>query len=146
MADRYNEGSTQWGGGEGTAATRAKEQVSTKIDEAKDKARELGSRAAQTGRQATEKVDAQREPAARALENTASRLQDGGDRIASAASGAVRSTTDKLHATADYIREHDVRDMLDDVQDLVRRHPGQALAAAAVAGFLVGKVFSSGRD
>ena len=147
MEDRYNEGPAQWRGGEGTGtAARMKEQVAGKIDEAKDKARELGDRAVEAGRRATEKVDAQREPAARALENTASRLQERGDRIANATSGAVRTTADKLQATADYIREHDVRDMFNDVQDVVRRHPGQALAAAAVVGFLVGKAFSGDGD
>jgi ElaB/YqjD/DUF883 family membrane-anchored ribosome-binding protein len=146
MEDRYNEGSAQWSASEGTTAAKMKEQVAGKIDEVKEKAREFSDRAAEAGRRATERVDAQREPAARTLEATASRVQERGDRIATAASGAARTTAEKLQATADYLREHDVHAMLNDAQDVVRRHPGQALAAAAVAGFLIGKAFSAGRD
>ena len=43
----------------------------------------------------------------------------------------------------DIVRTHDVESMLDDVEDLVRRYPTQALLAAAGVGFLVGRIFKS---
>ena len=90
-------------------------------------------------RLATAKIDAQREPAARALDNTAGRLRERSADLTSATSRAAEVTADKLQATAHYLRENDVRAMMDDVEDVVRQHPGPALAAAAVVGFLVGR-------
>lgn len=131
MEDRYDE-TTGQSRAEGTGmATRMKEQANEKMQQVKD-----------TAQEAKQKIDAQREPMARGLEGTAQRIRERGDRVSSATSEAVRTTADKIQATADYIREHDVTDMLDDVQDVVRRHPGPALAAAAVAGFLVGRALT----
>jgi ElaB/YqjD/DUF883 family membrane-anchored ribosome-binding protein len=59
--------------------------------------------------------------------------------IALPASNAAHDTADKIHVAADYLREHDAHAMMEDVQGLVRRYPGQALAAAAVVGFLAGR-------
>ncbi|HXM93534.1 MAG TPA: hypothetical protein VOA64_04650 [Candidatus Dormibacteraeota bacterium] len=117
--------------GTGTAA-RMKEQVVDKANEVKEKVADFG-------RKAVDKLDAQREVAAGTLEKTASGLHQRSDRAASAA----HSTADKLQATADYVRQHDLKAMMDDVQDLVKRYPGQSLAAAAVVGFLVARVFRS---
>jgi ElaB/YqjD/DUF883 family membrane-anchored ribosome-binding protein len=114
--------------------TRIKESVVGKIDEVIDEVKE---RVANAARSANEKVDAQREPAARTLEKTAQRLEGGANRVSSVVSGAAG----KLHETAHYIREHDVREMGDNLQNLVRRYPGPAIAAAAVVGFLVGRAF-----
>jgi ElaB/YqjD/DUF883 family membrane-anchored ribosome-binding protein len=110
--------------------TRLKETVVGTIDEVKE-------RVANVTRAADDKLDARREPAARTLQKTAERLEETANRVTSVVSGAAR----KLNATADYIREHDVREMRDDVQNLVRRHPVPALAAAAVVGYLVGRAF-----
>jgi hypothetical protein len=41
---------------------------------------------------------------------------------------------DKLRTTADYVRRTDLKGRAEDVQDLLKRYPGQALAAA-VLGF-----------
>jgi ElaB/YqjD/DUF883 family membrane-anchored ribosome-binding protein len=46
-----------------------------------------------------------------------------------------------MEATARYVREHDVQDMMADLENLVRRHPGQSLIAAATVGFLLGRAF-----
>lgn len=143
MEDRYNEGRA--GEATGTAA-RMKEQATEKIDQMKEKAGEMKDRVADASRKATDRIDAQREPAARTLENTAQRIRERGERVSGATSSAVQTTVDKLQATADYIREHDLNAMFEDVQDVVRRHPGPALAAAAVAGFLVARAFTSNHD
>jgi ElaB/YqjD/DUF883 family membrane-anchored ribosome-binding protein len=94
---------------------------------------------AEFGRQAVEKIDAQREPAASTLGKTATALHAQAEN----ASSVAHSTADKLQATADYVRENDVKAMMNDVGDLVKRYPGQALAAAAAVGFLVGRLFQS---
>lgn len=123
MNDPYNTS----GEGAGTAA-RMQEAVSDKAKEAKDSVVEYG-------RQTIDKIDASRGPAASALDQTASVLHEQSDKAATVA----HRTADKIQATADYIRQHDLKAMTDDVGSLVRRYPAQSLAAAAVAGFLVAR-------
>jgi ElaB/YqjD/DUF883 family membrane-anchored ribosome-binding protein len=115
-------------------ATRMKEQISGTVNEAKEKAADLSRRAA-------DRVDAQREPAAGALDRTADTLHQQGDRFASTAAGAAHATADKIQNVADYVRSHDTKAMVDDAGELVRRYPAQSLAAAAAVGFLVGRAF-----
>ena len=54
---------------------------------------------------------------------------------------AAHDAADKVEATAQYVRQHDVQDMMADLENLVRRHPGQSLIAAAAVGFLLGRAF-----
>ncbi len=127
MEDQFNRGSGFSSEGTGTAA-RMQEVVGEKANEAKD-------RVAEFGRKAVDKIDAQRGSAAGALDQTASALHQNSDKAATVAHRAA----DKIQATADYIRENDIKAMMDDVGGLVKRYPGQSLAAAAVAGFLVAR-------
>jgi ElaB/YqjD/DUF883 family membrane-anchored ribosome-binding protein len=129
----YNSESSPASGGTGTAA-RMKEQVTSGLAEARDKVSDIG-------RQAVNKLDDSRQAAAGALDQTASSLHTGGDKISGAAHGAA----DSLQATADYVRQTDLKGMSRDLQDLVKRYPGESLAAAAVLGFLVARGLR-GRD
>jgi ElaB/YqjD/DUF883 family membrane-anchored ribosome-binding protein len=131
------------GGDYGTAgssaantATRIKEQASQKASQVKEKVADLG-------RKAGDKIEEQRMKAAGTLENTASTLHERGDRLASRTSNAMHATADKIQSASDYLREHDAQAMMADFQGLVRRYPGQALAAAAVIGFLAGRALRS---
>jgi ElaB/YqjD/DUF883 family membrane-anchored ribosome-binding protein len=114
-------------GGTGTAA-RMKEQASETAVDVKEKVTEFG-------RKAANKIDGSRESAAGALDRTAESMHSGGDKL----SDAAHSAADKVQATADYVRRTDLKGMAEDVQDIVKRYPGQALAAAAVLGFLVAR-------
>jgi ElaB/YqjD/DUF883 family membrane-anchored ribosome-binding protein len=117
-------------------AQNVKEKVSEAAKTTKDKVSDYG-------RQATEQVDAQRGSAAETLAGAASTLHDkaeslpGGETLRSVA----HSTADKLESTAGYIREHDVKAMMSDVEELVRRNPGPSLLVAATIGFFVGRAF-----
>jgi hypothetical protein len=62
----------------------------------------------------------------------------GGARVASAAHSAANA----LSSSADYIREHDLGDMMEDLRDVVKNNPGPALLGAAALGFLIGRAFS----
>jgi ElaB/YqjD/DUF883 family membrane-anchored ribosome-binding protein len=121
--DDYNKqpgqsyGETHASGATGTAA-RMKEQISETVTD--------------LGRRTADKIDQSRSSAAGALDKTASSLHSGSDQI----SGVAHSVADKVQATADYVRRTDVRGMAEDVQDMVKRYPGQSLAAAAILGFL----------
>jgi ElaB/YqjD/DUF883 family membrane-anchored ribosome-binding protein len=78
------------------------------------------------GRKATDKIDESRSAAASALDKTASQLSE-----------AAPAAADKVKAAADYVRQTELKAMVEDVKDIVTRYPGRSLAAAAVVGFLV---------
>jgi ElaB/YqjD/DUF883 family membrane-anchored ribosome-binding protein len=118
-------------GGSGAAA-RMKEQVSEKAADIKEKVSDFG-------RKAVEKIDDSRQSAADALDQTASSLHSGGDKL----SDAAHSAANRLEATADYVRQTDVKGMAADVGEFVKRYPGPALAAAAIFGFLLARGLSS---
>jgi ElaB/YqjD/DUF883 family membrane-anchored ribosome-binding protein len=109
----YDTGSGRDSSVAGTAA-RMKEQAAEKAGQVKEKLSEFSKKAG-------EQMDAQSEKA----------------------SSAAHATADKIQAAADYIRENDFRAMAEDVSGVVRRYPGQALAAAVVVGFLAGRALWS---
>ncbi len=107
-------------------------------DRAADMASQAKDKASEYGRMASEKVDQGRVNAASGLENAAdtlrTRAQSGGQAITEFANTAA----DKLQSTATYMREHDARQMMGDLNEVVRRNPGPSLIAAAAFGFLLG--------
>ena len=111
-------------------------QVTQRATQVKEKVADLG-------RKAGDKLDEQRVRAASTLDSTASAIHERGDRLASTASNAMHATAEKIQSASDYLREHDAQAIMDDFQRLVRRYPGQALAAAAVVGFLAGRALRS---
>jgi ElaB/YqjD/DUF883 family membrane-anchored ribosome-binding protein len=114
-----------------------KDEASEKLAQAKDKVSEMG-------RKAGDKLEDGRQKAAGAFASTASTLHEKGDRMAAATSTAAHATADKIQVAADYLRDHNAQAMLEDVSGVVRRYPGQALAAAAVVGFMVGRILKGG--
>lgn len=119
-------------------ATAVTEKVNEVASQVKDKVSDLG-------RSAADRIDANRGAAASGLESAANTLHEkaeslpGGEKVASLA----HSTADKLSSTAEYVREHDVKRMMADVEQLVKNNPGPSLLAAAFIGFLVGRAFSN---
>jgi ElaB/YqjD/DUF883 family membrane-anchored ribosome-binding protein len=120
-------------------ATRASDPIAGAEEKVKAKAR-----ASEPGRRASQKAEHVRSAAAGRLDSAASAMHEradnlpGGARVAGAAHGAA----DALHSSADYLREHDMRQMADDLRDVVRNNPGVALLGAAALGFLVGRAMS----
>jgi hypothetical protein len=98
-------------------------------------------KAEEFGRRAAERVNETRSSAASGLESAASTIREraeqlpGGEKVTEIA----RSTADKLSATANYMRTHEVTDVVAGVKRIIRRNPGQAFLAAAVVGFLAGR-------
>jgi hypothetical protein len=89
-------------------------------------------------------LEGQRASLAQGMDSAASTLREdagrmpGGERVASAAHGAAGA----LETAADYVRDHDVREALSDVQRLVKRHPGATLLTVAALGFLLARAFT----
>jgi len=92
-------------------------------------------------RAATKNLDEARPAIADRLGTVASTIEDraenipGGQRVKEFAQAAA----DGLSSTADYVRSHDARRMVSDVEAVVRNNPGPALLVAAVLGFIVGR-------
>lgn len=112
-------------------------------DKVTDAASTAKQRVSETARQATDKIDEKRGPAADALESAASTIHEkaedlpGGETVRSVA----HSAAERLESTAGYIRGHDVRSMMSDVEEIVKRNPGPALLIAVGIGFLIGRAF-----
>ena len=76
-----------------------------------------------------------RTSAAHGLDSAADAVHAGGERVASAAHRAG----DALASGAEYVRDNVVRDIVDDLAEVVRNHPGPALLCAAALGFVLGR-------
>ena len=89
-------------------------------------------------------IDESRSTAADGLDTAASALHDraddlpGGDTVRNFA----RATADRLSTSADYVRSHDAKRMMADVETFVKSNPGPALVVAAAFGFLLGRALS----
>jgi hypothetical protein len=98
-------------------------------------ARNFEQAASKIARTAGRTAEQARNRTAAGLESAAKSVHSGVDRMATAGHGAG----DALASSARYVREHDVRDMTDDVMSMVRNNPGVALLGAAALGFLIGR-------
>jgi len=113
------------------AASSMKEKVSDAANQARGKAAELGSNAADA-------IDSGLHTAGSKLQDTAATLRS------TAASGSTRvnEVTNRaaagLEATARYFQDVDTRTLVSSMESIIRRNPGPSLIAAAVAGFLIG--------
>ena len=89
-------------------------------------------------------IDESRSTAADGLDSAASALHDrvddlpGGETVRHLA----RATANRLSTSADYVRSHDAKRMVADVETFVKGNPGTALVAAAAFGFLFARALS----
>lgn len=105
----------------------ASSTLTSNVVDATSRVQEKASDAFRTGRMATADV----------LDATATRIDASGEKVANVA----HTTAEKMHAGAGYVREHGGRDMLKDVESLIKAHPGKFLIGAAILGFLAGRAF-----
>jgi ElaB/YqjD/DUF883 family membrane-anchored ribosome-binding protein len=114
-------------------------------DKIADAASQVKERASEFGRSAAQKVDESRSGTAATLKSTADSLRSGAQSSGQAISDVANKTAGKIESTADYIRDHDFRGMLTDLEQVVRRNPTPALIGAIGLGFLLGAALR-GRD
>jgi ElaB/YqjD/DUF883 family membrane-anchored ribosome-binding protein len=112
------------------------DKLSSAATEAKSKAADLGRKAADT-------VDQARPATAAGLSAAAGSIDDNADQATHLAQRAAHRTAHALSASAEYIRDNSVREMMDDAMAVVKNNPGAALLGAAAIGFIVGRAFSS---
>jgi ElaB/YqjD/DUF883 family membrane-anchored ribosome-binding protein len=140
-SQNYGSGSTgTMTGNTGTGNTgNQSEDWKTRVSDTAQQARE---KANEYSRTAVDKLDQGRSSAASALQRTASSLRGAGGegRMGDVANRAA----EKIEHAATYMRDHDVRDMMSDVEGAVRRNPGPSLVIAAAFGFLLGSAIRGG--
>ena len=110
-------------------------KVGDKIADAASQAKE---RVSEFGRTAAQKVDESRSGTAATLKGTADSLRSGAQSSGQAITEVANKTAERIDATADYIRDRDFRDMMADLEQVVRRNPTPALVGAIGIGFLLG--------
>jgi len=116
-------------------ARKAKESLADTAKTVKDKTQEFV-------RDAMNKIEENRVSAAGALHNAASTLHQKADRLPNTPDMA-HSAADKVDAVANYLQGHDTKQMMADVETVVRRNPGPSLLVAGALGFLIGRAFRS---
>ena len=129
VEDEYSRAATAR---EGTAA-RAQEEALEYADQAKDKAAEYGQKAQQ-------QIDAGKDQAAAGMERAAGQLRERVSQSGGVQAQAGTKVADTMEQAAGYLREHSTAEMWDEVEMYVREHPAQALAGAAFAGFMLGRI------
>jgi ElaB/YqjD/DUF883 family membrane-anchored ribosome-binding protein len=132
---------TSWRPGEdlGNAVEETADQVGSKIDEVSGKIREKGS---ELGRKAVASIDERRAGVADSLEGAARGLHDKADSIVGGServSQVTHEVADKVENASRYIRDKDAKDMLADVESMVRAHPTRSLLAVLAVGWLAGR-------
>lgn len=130
-----------------TSTSDATNTLTDTAQTVKDKVADAATTAKQkisdVSQQAADKIDEKRGPAADAMESAASSIHEKAERLPGGETvrSVAHSAADKLESTAGYIREHDVRAMFSDVEDIVKRNPGPSLLIAVAVGFLIGRAF-----
>jgi ElaB/YqjD/DUF883 family membrane-anchored ribosome-binding protein len=104
-----------------------------------DAASRVQDKAADLGRSAGDALHTGRGVAADKLDNAALNLHERAEQ----ASELGHAAANKVGVTARYVREHGVKEVVSDVEELVRAHPGKSLLVAAAVGFLAARALRS---
>ncbi len=80
-----------------------------------------------------------KDKASHALDGAAGQLERAGHSVSDRVATYADKAAGALGSTAQYVREIDSRDVMQDITAMAKRHPGVTLAAAAVVGFLAGR-------
>jgi hypothetical protein len=127
------EGTSSFGNREtGTGGIR--EKASEFTSKVKERANQVGSSVSET-------VSRQRENAAGGLDRVASTLHNKASSVPAQAERVAHKVAHGMESTASYLREHDFKDMGQDLVGVAKRHPAKALVSALAVGFLVGRAF-----
>lgn len=111
------------------------------LDEVTGSIRDKGNDLA---RKAADRLEDGRAAAADGLKGAARGLHKRADDIATGAervSAVTHKVADKVESASRYVRDNDSRDMLSDVEAVVRKHPTTSLLAALTIGFLAARAF-----
>jgi ElaB/YqjD/DUF883 family membrane-anchored ribosome-binding protein len=118
------------------APTATTQRIEEQTQDVADRAREAAGDMAENMRGAEARG---REQASSGLDSVAEQLRERASSDGTKGEMAERAAVG-MERTADYLREHSTGDMTADLEAYVREHPMQGVAAAVVAGFVIGRV------
>ena len=97
------------------------------------------------GQRAMDAAESGRQSAASRLDSAASGIRERADKLPGGpeVSRFARRAADKIDGAAQYLREHEVKDVMSSVETLIKEHPAQALLGAALVGFIAGRSMRS---
>jgi ElaB/YqjD/DUF883 family membrane-anchored ribosome-binding protein len=81
-------------------------------------------------------VEAGRTKVADALDSAASKVSSGADHV----SEAARTATERLGASAEWVRTTSGQDLADGFRRMVQEHPARVMLGAIAVGFLIGRM------
>ncbi|HEX6030757.1 MAG TPA: hypothetical protein VFY90_04940 [Tepidiformaceae bacterium] len=128
---------------EAVTAEPATQSTRSTPEEMQDKASEMTEK---TKEQAVQVKDRATEQAETGKQRAASGLQSAADQLRSRAgeegtTGQVASkAADTMERSASYLQEHEVNEIWEDFERMVKDHPMQAAAGALFAGFVIGRM------
>lgn len=107
-------------------------------DAASELGREAKESVAELGRSTGGKLDDARDQTAGALHATASSVRSTGRQGSAAIGNLATGTADRLDATASYLDNHELGDLVGGLRKFGRRHLTETLVFAAAIGFVAG--------
>jgi len=113
----------------------ARDAVASTKGAVSDLASRVGDAASDLSDSAREALHRGRLNTAKALDSAARGIDAGTDSVSRAGHGAA----DKVGASAQYVRSHGARELVSDIEALVKRHPGKSLLVVAALGFMAGR-------
>jgi len=123
---------------ESTQSQSTTQQAQQAAEAAKAKGQEMMNRAQQ-------QADIQRERTASRLGDVADTMREKQQQLpgGQTTQRVAATAADKMDQASVYLRQHEVSDMVNDLQQFARAHPTESLVAAAALGFLVGRALRS---
>ncbi len=112
-------------------------------DGAEARANEFGAELGNELENASRNVRRGFERAGSAIDDGADKLKDGIRHTTDGVKSAGKRVSNVIGQSSEYFRANGAKDIIDDVEGLVKEHPGKALLAVAAIGFLLGRSLTS---
>jgi ElaB/YqjD/DUF883 family membrane-anchored ribosome-binding protein len=138
----------------GTSGTQdqvrdAAEQAKAKGEQAMGTAQQKGQEAKETAKQkadevagmAHERADQGIDKSAEGLDQAAEALRQQGQQRGGTVGNVASTAADQLEGASSYLQGKDSSQLMDDLEDLIRRKPTESLLAAAGIGFVLSRIF-----
>ncbi len=125
--------------GNGVSAIAAKAEE--KARELRDTARtEAEHRVHDLGEKAQQRIDSERDRVASRIEDAASKLRERGDTAGTIGHVAGEKVAVRMEHAAGYLHERHTDEIAGDLASYVKQHPIQSIVAAAIAGYVFGRL------
>ena len=112
-------------------------------DSAESRVNDFGAELGTEFESASRQVRRGFERAGASLDDGADKLKDGIRHTRDGVKTAGRKMSDALGSSTEYFRTNSAKAMIEDVEGLVKEHPGKALLVVAAIGYLLGRSLTS---